>query len=77
MKLVLSAKENISDDASRVLVASVLEGMAEYYNIEPAQKSDGGMQINAEKCRTVGGMKIFGYKIQEKSILSTNMDPHC
>lgn len=31
MKLVLSAKENISDGASGVLVASVLEGMAEYY----------------------------------------------
>ena len=24
------------------------------------------MQINAEKCLAVGGMKILGYKIQEK-----------
>ena len=31
---VLSAKENISDDASGVLMESVLEGMAEYYSAE-------------------------------------------
>ena len=63
---VLSAKENISDDASGVLMESVLEGMAEYYSVELAQKIRRGMQINAEKCLAVGGMKILGYKIQEK-----------
>ena len=47
---VLSAKENISDDASGVLMESVLEGMAEYYSVELAQKIRRGMQINAEKC---------------------------
>lgn len=45
---------------------SVLEGMAEYYGIELAQKIRRGMQINAEKCLAVGGTKILGYKIQEK-----------
>ncbi|HCC34184.1 MAG TPA: recombinase family protein, partial [Ruminococcaceae bacterium] len=35
---VLSARENISDDASGVLMEAVLEGMAEYYSVELAQK---------------------------------------
>ena len=35
---VLSAKENISDDASGILMEAVLEGMAEYYSVELSQK---------------------------------------
>ena len=35
---VLSARENISDDASGVLMEAVLEGMAEYYSVELSQK---------------------------------------
>lgn len=35
---VLSARENISDDASGILMESVLEGMAEYYSAELSQK---------------------------------------
>lgn len=45
---VLSAKENISDDASGVLMESVLEGMTEYYSVELAQKIRRGIQIGAE-----------------------------
>ena len=40
---VLSAKENISDDASGVLMESVLEGMAEYYSAELSQKVKRGI----------------------------------
>lgn len=36
---VLSARENISDDASGILMESVLEGMAEYYSVELSQKN--------------------------------------
>lgn len=35
---VPSARENISGDASGVLMEAVLEGMAEYYSVELAQK---------------------------------------
>lgn len=35
---VLSAKENITDDASGILVEGVLESMAEYYSAELSQK---------------------------------------
>ena len=42
---VLSARENISDDASGVLMEAVLEGMAEYYSVELSQKIRRGMDI--------------------------------
>ena len=51
---VFSAKENISDDASGVLMESVLEGMAEYYSVELSQKVRRGMDINAQKCLSLG-----------------------
>lgn len=36
---VFSAKENISDDASGILMESILEGMMEYYSIELGKKA--------------------------------------
>lgn len=60
---VVSARENISDDASGILMESVLEGMAEYYSRELAQKVTRGMNLNAEKCLYNGGTVPFGYKI--------------
>lgn len=46
---VISAKENINDDASGILMESVLEGMAEYYSQELAQKVNRNMRLNAQK----------------------------
>lgn len=46
---VYSAKENINDDASGILMESVLEGMAEYYSQELAQKVNRNMRLNAMK----------------------------
>ena len=40
---VISAKENITDDPSGIILESVLEGMAEYYSVELAQKVLRGM----------------------------------
>ena len=40
---VLSVRENISDDASGVLMESVLEGMAEYYSKKLGQKVKRGI----------------------------------
>lgn len=50
---VLSAKENITDDASGILIEGVLGSMAEYYSVELAQKINRGMQLNAEKCLSI------------------------
>ena len=62
---VLSARENISDDASGVLMESVLEGMAEYFSLELGQKVKRGMGINAEKCYYNGGTVPLGLKLVE------------
>lgn len=62
---VLSAKENISDDASGVLIESVLEGMAEYYSVELSQKVKRNMYLDASKGFFSGGVPLLGYKLQE------------
>ena len=64
---VISAKENISNDASGVLMESVLEGMAEYYSVELAQKIKRGMNLNGQKCKYNGGLMPYGYKKGENN----------
>ena len=63
---VLSARENISDDASGVLMEAVLEGMAEYYSVELSQKIRRGMDINAEKCLSTGGNVALGFYVDSE-----------
>ena len=63
---VISARENISEDASGVLMESVLEGMAEYYSVELSQKVKRGMGINAEKGLYNGGTVPVGFKIDKE-----------
>ena len=62
---VLSAKENIADDASGILVEGVLESMAEYYSAELAEKVTRGLTENALKCKYNGGTLPIGYAIDE------------
>lgn len=58
---VLSAMENISDDPTGVLMESLLEGLAEYYSKELSRKIRRGMEDNAMKCMTTGGIPL-GYR---------------
>ncbi len=60
---VYSAKEHISEDASGILVESVLEGMAEYYSAELSQKVKRNLKQNAERGWFNGGFPPFGYKV--------------
>ena len=62
---VLSARENINDDASGILMESVLEGMAEYFSVELGQKVKRGMKINADNCYYNGGTIPLGFKLVE------------
>ena len=64
---VISAKENISDDASGILMESMLEGMAEYYSVELGQKVKRGMAINGEKCLYNGGYIEIGLKVDKET----------
>ena len=63
---VLSARENIADDASGILLESVLEGMSEYFSAELSQKVKRGMTLTAEKCEFTGSGVPLGYKIVDK-----------
>ncbi len=63
---VISARENISDDASGILVEGVLESMAEYYSAELSQKIRRGMDINAEKCLSNGSNPGLGYYVDKE-----------
>lgn len=58
---VISVMENISDEPEGILVESLLEGMAEYYSAELAQKIKRGMRESALKCKVTGALPI-GYK---------------
>lgn len=60
---VLSARENISSDASGIIMESVLEGMAEYYSAELSQKVIRGRRLSAEKCQYLGGAIPLAIKL--------------
>ena len=62
---VVSATEHISEGAEGIILESVLEGMAEYYSADLAEKVTRGLTENALKCRFTGGNKPVGYKIGE------------
>ena len=63
---VLSAKENITEDASGILIEGVLESMAEYYSAELSQKVRRGVKESLLKGHFVGGYGLFGYDIVDK-----------
>lgn len=65
---VLSSRENITEDASGVLMESMLEGMAEYYSLELGQKVRRGMNYNGENFYYNGGTVPLGFKLQEITI---------
>lgn len=58
---VISVMESISDEPEGILVESLLEGMAEYYSAELAQKIRRGMRESALKCKVTGSLPL-GYK---------------
>ena len=63
---VLSAKENISEDASGILIEGVLESMAEYYSAELSQKVQRGIKESLTKGYFIGGYHLFGYDVVDK-----------
>lgn len=58
---VISATEAISDGAEGILLESMLEGMAEYYSVELAEKTLRGMTENTLACKSNGGTLPIGY----------------
>lgn len=64
---VISATEMISDTAEGVLLEPLLEGMAEYYSADLAEKVIRGLTENALKCKYNGGTLPIGYRVFVKS----------
>ena len=62
---VVSATELISDGAEGIILESVLEGFAEYYSADLAEKVSRGQTENALKCKFNGGNKPIGYIIDK------------
>lgn len=58
---VLSATEHLTDDPTGILMESILEGYAEYYSRELAQKTKRGMADNASRCMVNGPLPV-GYQ---------------
>jgi len=63
---VLSATDNISEGPEGIIPESLLEGMAEYYSAELAEKVIRGHTENALKCKYNGGTPTFGYIINSE-----------
>ena len=63
---VVSATEVISSGADGILLESVLEGVAEYYSADLAEKVTRGMTENALKRKFNGGSMPIGYVIDEE-----------
>ncbi len=62
----LSATENISDGPEGVLMESVLEGIAEYYSLELAQKVKRGIRESLLQGNTIGGKRTYGFRVKDK-----------
>ena len=62
---VISAKEHISEGPEGIILESMLEGMAEYYSAELAQKINRGLTENALKGKSNGGSIPLGYVLGE------------
>ena len=62
---VISIKENISDGPEGIILESMLEGYAEYYSAELAQKIRRGQYDNAMKCMNNGGNTPLGYYVDK------------
>ena len=60
---VIYAAENIPEGNEGVILESVLEGLAEYYSLDLAQKTIRGKKESIRKGKHVGGSVLYGYKI--------------
>lgn len=69
---VISATEAISSGAESILLESMLEGYAEYYSAELAEKINRGLTENALKCKYNGGSVAFGYMIDDDQHFKIN-----
>ena len=74
---VVSAMEQINtEDASGILMETMLEGMAAYYSQELSQKIQRGRAINANKHLSLGSTPGLGFKVVDKQIVIDDANAH-
>ena len=62
---LVSVKENIPDSPEGIILESMLEGMAEYYSVELAQKVMRGQKETRIKGNYCGGGIPYGYRVEK------------
>ena len=62
---VISATENIPTGGGGILVESLYEGMAQLYSMQISQNVKRAAKGNALKCKSNGGVTLFGYKVNQ------------
>lgn len=66
---ILSARETIAEGSEGILLESVLEGYAEYFSADLAEKVTRGMTENALKCKNNGSSTPLGYYVDDEQYL--------
>lgn len=63
---IFYAAEAIPDGPEGIILESLMEGLAEYYSAELAQKIKRGMHESALKCQSTGSGSPLGYRVDEQ-----------
>jgi len=66
---LVSCKEHIPEGPEGVILESLLEGMAEYYSLELAQKVSRGQRETRIKGNYAGGGIPYGYRVENKKFV--------
>ena len=66
---LVSCKEHIPEGPEGVILESLLEGMAEYYSLELAQKVSRGQRESRIKGNYAGGGVPYGYRVENKKFV--------
>lgn len=68
------AAESIPDGPEGIILESLMEGLAEYYSAELAQKIKRGMHESALKCRVLGNTVPLGYRASKERTYEIDPD---
>lgn len=71
---LISATEPITEQPEGIILESLLEGMAEYYSAELAQKVKRGMRESRLKGFFTGGKPLFGYEVIDRKLYVKQSD---
>lgn len=71
---IFYAAESIPDGPEGIILESLMEGLAEYYSAELAQKIKRGMHESATKCRILGNNIPLGYRASKEHTYEIDPD---